>query len=52
VYLGMHYPSDVVAGSVLGASWSAVASRQSHLWNSAHDRSEISVGAQGAAWAR
>ena len=52
VYLGVHYPSDVVAGSVLGASWSAVASRQSHLWNSADDRSEISVGAQGAAWAR
>jgi nucleotide-binding universal stress UspA family protein len=52
VYLGVHYPSDVVAGAVLGPSWSAVASRQSHLWNSADDRSEISVGPQGAAWAR
>jgi len=52
VYLGVHYPSDVVAGAVLGASWSAVASRLGHLWNSADERSELPVGAQGAAWAR
>jgi membrane-associated phospholipid phosphatase len=26
VYLGVHYPSDVAAGALLGASWSALAS--------------------------
>jgi hypothetical protein len=48
---GVH-PSDVVAGAVLGATWSAVASRLGHLWNSADERSELPVGARGAAWAR
>lgn len=52
VYLGVHYPSDVVAGAVLGASWSALASRLGHLWTSADERSEIPVRAQGPAWAR
>jgi membrane-associated phospholipid phosphatase len=52
VYLVVHYPSDVVAGAVLGATWSAVASRLGHLWNSADERSELPVGVQGAAWAR
>jgi membrane-associated phospholipid phosphatase len=52
VYLGVHYPSDVVAGAVLGASWSVVATRLGHLWASANERSAIPVGAQGAAWAR
>jgi membrane-associated phospholipid phosphatase len=52
VYLGVHYPSDVVAGAVLGASWSALAIRLGHLWTSADERPEIPVGPQGAAWAR
>lgn len=52
VYLGVHYPSDVMAGAVLGASWSAVASRLGHLWTSADERSENPVRAQGPAWAR
>ncbi len=52
VYLGVHYPSDVAAGAVLGVTWSAVASRLGHLWNSADERSELPVGARGAAWAR
>jgi membrane-associated phospholipid phosphatase len=52
VYLGVHYPSDVVAAAMLGAGWSAVATRLGHLWNSADERSELPVGAQGAAWAR
>lgn len=32
VYLSVHYPSDVVAGAILGASWSAVASWLAHRW--------------------
>ena len=52
MYLGVHYPSDVVAEAVLGVTWSAVASRLGHLWNSADERSEIPLGAQSAAWAR
>jgi hypothetical protein len=47
-----NYPSDVVAGAVLGATWSGVASRLGHVSNSADERSELPVGAQGAAWAR
>jgi hypothetical protein len=47
VYLGVHYPSDMVAGVVFGASWSALAIRLGHLWNSGDERSEIPVRAQG-----
>lgn len=52
VYLGVHYPSDVLAGAVLGLTWSAVTSRLGHFWNSTDERSELPIGAQGAAWAR
>jgi undecaprenyl-diphosphatase len=41
VYLGVHYPSDVVAGAVLGISWSLVASRLGHLWSPGGERVEI-----------
>jgi len=47
VYLGVHYPSDVVAGAVLGISWSLVASELAHLWSSADQPSEISSGRSG-----
>jgi nucleotide-binding universal stress UspA family protein len=43
---------DKLLGAVLGASWSAVASRLGHLWNSADQRSKNPVGPQEAAWAR
>ncbi len=45
VYLGVHYPSDVVAGAVLGFSWSLVASRLARLWRSADERVESATGA-------
>lgn len=44
VYLGVHYPSDVVAGAILGVSWSIVASWLAHHWSSADERSETSSG--------
>ncbi len=46
VYLAVHYPSDVVAGAVLGVGWSAVASRLSHLWSSADEWPEVPSGAR------
>jgi membrane-associated phospholipid phosphatase len=44
VYLGVHYPSDVAAGAMLGIGWSVVASRLAHLWSSADERTEAASG--------
>lgn len=51
VYLGVHYPSDVVAGAVLGVTWSIVASRLAHLWSSADERVTANTTYE-ARWAR
>ncbi len=52
VHLGVHYPSDVVAGAVLGISWSGVASRLSHLWSPDHEWPEVPIGARARLSAR
>lgn len=48
VYLGVHYPSDVLAGWAVGVFWALLVLASAHVWQSRHPENEaVSVGWPG-----